>query len=152
MTGARAKVYIADPNNGGSPVLVGIFNSVAWGLNFEVRPVEILGRFSPDELVYTAQDAISIQCSGFRVVGNGPHAMARMPNTRDLLTHEYLQMVILDRQTGQEIAKFHSVRPVSYQTTLNARNLEEVSVSYMGLLVDDESTQLTERSDASSLP
>ena len=152
MSGARGKVFISDPNNGGTPVLVGIFNSMSWGLNFEVRPVEILGRYSPDELVYVAQDAVSIQCSGFRVVDNGAHVAGRMPNLRDLLTHEYIQIVALDRQTGKEIAKFHSVRPTSYQTTLSARNLEEISISYMGLLVDDESTTNVERADASTLP
>lgn len=151
MTGARGKVYIADPNSG-KPVLIGIFSQIGWGLSFEVSPVFILGRYGADELVYTAQDPITVTCGGFRVVGAGAHVLAKVPNTKDLLTHEYLQIVINDRQTNRDIAKVHGVRPLSYATTLNARNLEEITVTYQGLLVDDEDTQLAEAADASTLP
>lgn len=151
MHGARAKVYIADPNTG-KPELIGIFNTVTWGLTFDVQPVFLLGRHSPDETVYTAQEAVTVSASGFRVVGAGAHRLAKMPNLKDLLTHEYLEMVINDRQTGRDVAKIHSVRPTSYSTTLSARQLEEVSVSYMGLLVDDEDTTNSERTDATTLP
>ena len=151
MHGARGKVYIADPNTG-KQELIGIFNTISWGLTFDVQPVFLLGRYSPDELVYTAMEPVSVQCSGFKVVGAGPHKLAKMPNVRDLLTHEYIQLVINDRQTGRDIAKIHSVRPVSYSTTLNARNLEEISITYVGMLVDDEDTQLVERADSTTLP
>jgi hypothetical protein len=151
MTGARGKVYIADPNTG-KPELVGVFHTISWGLTFDVQPAFILGRFSPDELVYTAQEPIGVQCAGFKVVGAGVHKLMKMANTRDLLTHEYLSLVIVDRQTGRDIAKIHSVRPVSYNTTLNARQMEEISVNYMGLLVDDEDTQNSERADAATMP
>lgn len=151
MHGARGKVYIANPNTG-KTVLVGVFANCAWGLTYDVQPVNILGRFGPAELVYTAQEPVGLTCSGFRVVGAGVHLLAGMPNVKDLLTHEYLSIVINDRQTGRDIAKFHSVRPVSYQTTLSARNLEDITISYMGLLVDDEDTQLAERADSTDLP
>lgn len=151
MHGARAKVYIADPNTG-KPELIGIFNNVSWGLTFDAQPVFLLGRHSADELVYTAQEPVSVTASGFRVVGAGPHKIAKLPNLRDLLTHEYVELVINDRQTGRDIAKIHSVRPTSYSTTLSARNLEEVTVTFMGLLVDDEDTVNAERPDAVTLP
>jgi hypothetical protein len=151
MHGGRAKVYIADPNTG-KPELIGIFNTITWGLTYDVQPVFLLGRMSPDETVFTAQEAVSISASGFRVVGAGAHKLAKMPNLKDLLTHEYLEMVITDRQTGKDVAKIHSVRPTSYSTTLSARQLEEVSVTYMGLLVDDEDTTNVERADAVRLP
>lgn len=150
VTGARAKVYIADPNTGKS-TLVGAFSQISWGLTFDAQPVHILGRFGPTEIVYTAQEPVSVQATGFKVIGAGVHKLMGMPNTRDLLTHEYLEMVIVDRQTGREMTKIHSLRPISYQTQLNARNLEEISVNYMGLLVDDEDTQLSEAPDATSL-
>ena len=150
MTGARGKVYLADLN--GKPQLVGIFSSVSWGLTFDVQPVFILGRHGPDELVYTAQEPVAVNCSGFRVIGAGAHRIAKVPNTRDLLTHDYINIVVEDRQTGRKIAEIHSCRPTGYSTTLNARNLEEISVSYIGLLVDDEDTLLSERADATTLP
>lgn len=151
MHGARAKVYISDPNTG-KVELVGTFSTISWGLTYDVAPVQILGRFGPDELVYTAQEAVGIQCRGFKVVGSGVHRLAAMPNVRDLLAHEYIQIVVTDRQTGRDIAKFHSCRPTRYSTTLNARNLEEISVDYVALLVDDEDTQLAERADVATLP
>jgi hypothetical protein len=153
MTGARAKVFLTNPNNNTSS-LVGSFHTVTWGLNFDVQPINILGRFSPAELLYTAQEAVSVQCVGFKVIGSGAHRMMGIPNTRDLLTHEYLELVITDRQTGEDIARVHSVRPVSYSTTLNARAVEDISVSYLGLLVDapDEKVELSESSNASTLP
>lgn len=152
MHGARAKVFIADPNSG-KPQLVGIFNNVSWGLTYDVQPVNILGRFSPDELVYTAQEPVTVTASGFRVVGAGPHTIAKVPNLIDLLTHEYIELSISDRlNPNLDIARIHSVRPTGYSTTLSARALEEVTITFMGLLVDDEDTTNTERPDAASLP
>lgn len=150
MHGARAQVFIADPNT--KPELIGIFNSVGWGLTYEVAPVFLLGRHGPEELVYTAQDPITVTCGGFKVVGAGAHRLAKVPNVKDLLTHEYIQLSIKDRLTGRDICTIKSVRPVSYATTLNARNLEEITITYQGLLVDDEDTQLVERADATKLP
>lgn len=150
MHGARAQLMIADP--GGTAKVVGIFNNVSVGLTYDVQPVFLLGRSSPDELVYTAQEPVSITASGFRVVGAGPHQTGRVPNLRDLLTHEYIELAILDRQTGKQIHKIHSVRPTGYQTTLSARSLEEITVTFTGLLLDDEDTTNTERPDASTLP
>jgi len=152
MHGARAKVFIADPNSG-KPQLVGIFNNVSWGLTYDVQPVNILGRFSPDELVYTAQEPVTVTASGFRVVNSGPHVIAKVPNLVDLLTHEYIELSISDRlNPGLDIARIHHVRPTGYSTTLSARALEEVTVTFMGLLVDDESTTNTEAPDAATLP
>jgi hypothetical protein len=151
MHGARAKVFVVDPNTQ-TPVLIGIFHTISWGLQFDVAPVNILGNFNAVELVYTGQEPVSVSCSGFRLVENGPHKIAKIPNTKDLLTHEYLVLQILDRQTGTKIGQIRDARPVSYSTALNARQLEEISVQYTGLWVDDESTTLSERSDAATLP
>lgn len=151
MTGARGKVYISDPVTG-TTSLIGIFSNISWGLTYDAQPVFLLGRHGPDEIVYTAQEPVSVQCSGFRVVGNGAHKLAKLPNLKDLLSSEYLEILVVDRQTGRDIAKIHGVRPVSFSTTLSARNLEEISVSYIGLVADDEDTTNRERSDASTLP
>jgi hypothetical protein len=153
MTGARALVMLTNPNTNRSSI-VGSFHTVTWGLNFDVQPINILGRFSPAELCYTAQEAVNVQCVGFKVIGNGAHRMMGMPNTRELLTHEYLSLSIKDRQSGEDICRVHSLRPVSYSTTLNARNVEDISVSYMGLLVDapDEGVELAESPGAATLP
>lgn len=157
MHGARAQLSVTDPNTGLSRI-VGIFNSVSFGLSYDVRPVEILGRFNPDETVYVGQEAISVNASGWRVVDAGPHVSAGMPRLQDLLTSEYLELAIFDRQAtanGQSpkpIAKIHQVRAVSYSTSYASRNLVDLNVTFIGLLVDDESVENSERPDAATLP
>lgn len=158
MTGARGVVSIVNPNSpDAKPKVVGIFSSVSWGLTYDVQPVFTLGHMGPQELVYTAQEPVSVQCSGFRAIGFGAHAGAAMPNVSELLTHEYIQITVTDRQNVDanaqpKMATLKNLRPVSYNTTLSARNLEEISITYIGLKVDDESTTLVERADAVVYP
>ena len=151
MSGARAKLAVADPS--GNFHVVGIFNNVSWGLTYDVQPAYILGRYSPAELDYTAQEPVSITCSGWRIIGKGPHVSARVPRLQDLLTADYIELTVYDRASNDlPIAKFHSVRPTGFSTTLTARQLEEVTVTFVGLLVDDESTQNAESASATDLP
>jgi len=157
MSGARAKLAVVDPNTGQARV-VGIFNNVSYGLTYDVQPVYILGRFSPAELDYTGQEPVSITCSGWRVIGHGPHVSASVPKLQDLLTADYLELTVIDRQSeindpgNAQVAKFHSCRATGYSTSITARQLEEVTVNFVGLLVDDESTVNAEHSSAASLP
>jgi hypothetical protein len=148
--GARGRVFIVDPQ--GNSQLIGIFNTISWGLTYDVQPVSILGKYGPAELVYTAMEPVNVSCSGFRVVGHGPHKEGHVPNLADLLTHEGLTIKISDRLTGVDIATIHDCRPTSYATSLNARNLEEISINYVGLLADTEDQQLTDRADATQYP
>ena len=153
MHGARASVKLIIP--GQAPKTIGLFHTISWGLNYNVSPVTILGNYNAVELVYTGMEPVSVSCSGFRIIDQGPHALAGIPNVKDLLTSEYLVLEIYDRQTKKTIGKVRDVRAVSYSTTLNARQLEEINVSYTGLWVDDESLGddgLSERSDATTLP
>jgi hypothetical protein len=151
MTGARAQLLIVDPNTGEGRVM-GIFNNVSVGLTFGAEPIFLLGRYSPDEIVYTSQEAVAVEASGWRVIGHGPHTDPKVPRLQDLLQHEYIELAIFDRQTNQRIAKIHSVRPTAWSTTITNRQPEEVRVTFMGLLIDDESVTNTETVGASSLP
>jgi hypothetical protein len=136
--GARAIFQILDPNTG-IPQTVGIFDNCSYGLAYTVQPAYILGRFSAAELGYTAQEPVNITCAGWRVIGAGPHAAAAVPHLQDLLFHEYITMQVVDRQTGNPIATFQSVRPTGYNTSIQARQLETDTINFMGILVDDES-------------
>jgi hypothetical protein len=154
MTGARAQLIVADPTTGEGKV-VGIFNSVSWGLAYDAQPSYVLGRYSPAETVYTAQEAVSITATGWRAVGAGPHVSAKVPNLKDLMNHEYMQLAIFDRQSASGApvltAKFKDVRPVGYSTSLSARGVQEVTCNFLGIFVDDESTQNNELPGASDL-
>lgn len=150
--GARAKVYV----NGS---LVGVFMSCSWGYNLAVEPAYILGRFSPQETGYTAADLVRIEASGYKVIGKGPHQQVGdrrlVPTLDELLNHEDMEFHIEDRQnTGQDkrIVKVIGVRPEGYRSGVSARQLSEMSISFVGLRVADESSGLVneELSDAST--
>jgi hypothetical protein len=139
MHGARAQVSIQDPNTGASGI-IGIFNSVSYGMTLDVSEVNLLGRFTAAELVYTGAETINVTASGYRAIDNGPHVAGFIPTISKLLTHEYITLTIIDRQSGAIIATISQVRPTGYSTGVNARSLEEVTFSYKGIFVEDEST------------
>jgi hypothetical protein len=156
MTGARAKLGIYNPATGKTKT-IGIFNNVSYGLTYDTQPAYILGRYSAAEIDYTSQEVVNINASGYRVINHGPHTEAGVPKLQDLLTADYLTLAILDRQLEANggdgtIAKFHSVRPTGYSTTISSRNLEEITITFVGVLVDDEDTTNTERVGSMDLP
>lgn len=143
MSGARAKLQIIDPNTGAATTL-GIFANVSYALAYDAQPAYILGRYSAAEIDYTSQEPVQVSASGFRVVGQGAHTHASVPDLKSLLTHEYITLQIVDRQSGQAIAKISNVRPTGYSTSISARQLEEITVNFIGILVDDEDTENAE--------
>lgn len=149
--GARCQVIIADPNTGTAQI-VGLFNSISYSLAYDVQDVYLLGRYSADETVYTAQETVNVSASGFRVVGAGPHTGAHVTALQNLLTHEYLQLAVYDRQSNQLIAKISNVRPTGFSTSINARQLNEFSVAFKGILVGDEDVDNAEPVGSSTLP
>lgn len=137
MTGARAKVYI-----GGK--LVGIFNSVAYGLSYDVLPAYVLGRYDAASTDYTGQEVINITASGWRVIGNGPMAAGQMPSLGELMTHQEIEFQVFDRHApAKPICKITGVRPVSYNTSINARSLSELQMTFVGRQLVDESASDT---------
>lgn len=160
VSGARCKVYIggSDPNQSdptSGMQLVGIFNSISYGLTYDALPVFILGRYSAAEIDYTAQEVVGVTCSGWRVVGHGPHAGTggNVPSLQNLLTHDYISLAVEDRANGgKTIARIVNVRPTGYTTTISARQLEEVTVNFVGILVSDETTTNDEATGSTDLP
>lgn len=154
--GARAKFGIYDPATGQTR-FIGIFKNVSYSLTFQAEPVYILGKHAAAEIEYTSQDVVSITASGWRVIDHGAHAEAGVPRLQDLLNHEYLELSIVDRQRESQgldgrIAKFRNVRPVGYSTSIDSRQLEEITVNFVAILVDDESTTNNESPGAMQLP
>lgn len=150
MTGARAQLIISDPSTQTGKV-VGIFNNVSWGLAYDAQPIYVMGRHSAAEIVYTAQEAVNISASGFRIVDSGAHVSAKVPQLQDLLTSEYMSLAIFDRQTSKMIAKMHSVVSLGYSTSITARGVQEISCNFMALLVDEENIENAEKAGASDL-
>lgn len=149
MSGPRGILSKVD---NGTAVPVGIFNSCSYGLVYDAQPVFILGAMAPVEIDYTAAEAVNISCSGWRVIGHGAHVAAGMPALQDLMGAGYMVLQLTDRQTGLVVAKFRNVRPVSYSTGLSNRNLQEITINFIGIYVDDESVTNTEAVGAATLP
>jgi hypothetical protein len=132
-----------DPNTGIAQT-IGIFDNCSYGLTYTVQPAFILGRFSAAELGYTSQEPVHITCSGWRVIGHGPFADGHLPQLQDLLTADYISMQVVDRQTGNPVATFESVRPTGFSTSIQARQLESMTLNFMGITIDDETADNSE--------
>lgn len=151
MSGARATFGVFNPNTDTTTV-IGIFSNVSYGVTYDVQPAFILGRYSAAEIDYTAADVVQVTASGWRVIGNGWHKAGQLPTLQQLLTHEYLQLSVTDRQTNKVIAVINNVRPTSASGGFAARQLSESTHTFVGLLVDDEDNQNSESVGAADLP
>lgn len=151
MSGARAKVGMIDPNTNLLTV-VGIYDNFSYGLQYDVAPAFILGRFTAASLDYTSVEPVNCTASGWRVVRHGAHVEGRVPNIKDLLTHDYIQIGVVDRQTLALVATIRDVRPTGYSSAFTARQLTQMTMTYMGIIVDDEDTDNHEPSDSTDLP
>ena len=148
MTGARAKIYV---NN----KLVGIFETCTYNMNIGTEPIHLLGRFGPDEITPTSYEAVTISCSGFRVVGNGPHVLPAVPKLQDLLNLSGVTITVVDRQQTDPkkatILTAIGCVPNSYNGNHNARATSRITINYTGLVISDEDGDQSE-AGAVSLP
>jgi hypothetical protein len=157
MVGARAIVYVEN-------VPVGIFDSVDYSVNVGAEPIHILGRFSPAEITPTSYEAVTLNCSGFRLIGQGGHALPKMPKLQDLLNLETVTISVLDRQKtkvadgkvveGQDkpILVAKGCIPVSYSTGYSAKSTSRIRITYMGTVAYDESGDQSEGGVSTNLP
>lgn len=145
MVGARAKVYV---NN----QLVGIYETCTYNMNIGTEPIHLLGRYSPDEITPTSYEAVTVSCSGFRVVGQGPHVLPAVPKLQDIIALEGVTLTVVDRQTGLAILTAIGCVANSYNGNHNARATSRVTVNYTGLRISDESGDQDESAGAVSLP
>lgn len=148
--GARAKVFIVDGS--GNARVVGIWNNFSYGVTYDVQPAFILGRFSAGDLVTTAVEPVSITAQGWRVVDHGPWVEGGLSNIKDLLNQNFLLLQVYDRQTKKFIASVRGCLPTGTSSGASAKQLMELTNTYLGLLMDDESVANNEASDAASIP
>lgn len=147
FTGARAKVYVDN-------VLVGIFDSCTYAVNVGAEPIHTLGKFSAQEITPTSYEAVSVNCSGFRIIGNGGHVLPKMPKLQDLLNLETVTLAMVDRQSASDAEPVMTVQnciPVNYSTGANAKATSRIQITYLGTHASDESGAQDE-GDAVTLP
>lgn len=147
MVGARALVYVQG-------LLVGLFDSVDYSVNITAEPIHILGRYSTAEIVPTSYEAVTVNCSGFRLIGNGAHMLPKMPKLQDILNLEGVTLSVVDRKSqagSKPILTVTDCVPVSSGTGYGARSTSRIRVSYMGTVAFDESGE-QEEVNAAQLP
>ena len=133
VTGARAIVTV----NGQT---VGIYESCTFNTSFGTEPVHTLGKYNPQEIVVTSAEAVTLNCSGFRVVGAGLTTAPGVPLLSDLLGLESMTIVVADRQTGSKLLTVLNCVVTSYSGNFNAKATSKISVTYSGTAAFDEST------------
>lgn len=147
FTGARAKVYVDN-------VLVGIFDSCTYTVNIGAEAIHILGRYSPVEIAQTSYEAVTANCSGFRIIGQGGHVLPKMPKLQDLLQLETVTLAMVDRQASansEPILTVQNCIPINYSTGASAKSTSRVQITYLGTHASDESGAQDE-GDAVNLP
>lgn len=148
MHGGRARLILGNQ-------IIGIFTDVSYGVVYDNQPIYVLGAFGPVEIVLTGQEAVSINATGWRVVGTGPHSEkgGAVPKLQDLLTHEDTFIEIFDRKNSSKaIMTVKGVRPTGYSTSISSRGVQQIQVSMIGLTVEDESGEQGEAAGATSFP
>jgi hypothetical protein len=145
LTGPRAVVSVDNQ-------IVGIFESCTYGVNLGTEPIHVLGRDSASEIAVTSYEAVTINCNGFRVVGEGAHRLPKVPKLQDLRALGPVAISIRDRQTGEVIMNAYNCVPSSYNTGVNARQTSRLQVTYIGTHIDDEDGSQAESAGASDLP
>jgi hypothetical protein len=135
MTGGRA-VVLSD----GVPV--GIFDSITINEGLTLEDIHTLGKFGPQEIVVTAYNAVSVNCSGFRVYGSGVKALGQFPTLADLISLGTITLAVQDRQnpTGAPLATIINCVPETNNVNYNARASSKVNLTYRGTALTDEST------------
>lgn len=147
FTGARAKVYVDN-------VLVGLFDSCSYRVSIGTEAIHLLGRYSPDEITVTSYEAVTVNCSGFRLIGNGGHILPKVPKLQDLLNLEYITLSMTDRKSpanAEPVMTVVGCVPIDYGTGANAKATSRIQVTYLGTRASDEAGAQDE-GDAVTLP
>lgn len=132
-----AKAYITIDNQ-----IVGLFDSCNYSVSVSAEAIHLLGRYSADEIVHTAYEAVQLDCSGFRVIGQGFHILPKAPKLEDLLNLESIQISVIDRggQPGDTpILTVNKCIPIRWGTGYQAKATSRINISYLGTNVSDES-------------
>lgn len=147
MNGARAKIFVDN-------VLVGLFDSVDYSISIGTEPIHILGRYSAVEIVPTSYEVVTLNCSGFRLIGNGGHILPKFPKLQDLLNLENVTLSISDRQApagADPILVAQNCIATSYGTGYSAKSTSRIRITYQATSAHDESGAQDE-GDATTLP
>lgn len=154
LTGARAKIYI----NG---KLIGLATDCNWSMKLGMEPVHSLGRYEPQEIVPTSQEAIDVSVNGMRVFNFGPHkgfdgtanSAIMVPVLKDLIQYKDIIISIFDRANPKvEIMRVSNARCTGYSSSVSAKGMMNLSMNFVGIRLVDEHTTDAKIQDTSASP
>jgi hypothetical protein len=151
ITGGRSVVSL---DSGSGPTVIGIFDSCSISESISSEDIHLLGRYSPSEITLTSYNAVSVQCSGFRVYGYGVKILGKFPTLNQLLGLGPVTLTVADREnpTGAPMATVINCLPDTNSTSFQSRATSKINISYKGTSVSDESSVGDGESGAVDLP
>lgn len=138
ITGGRAQLYL--PNESGTLVLAGVFDTVSRQKGLSTEAIHTLGQFSAREIAITAYNEVTVNCSGFRVLNEGTTVLGKFPRLADLLSYQGVVIKVVDRQSGDTLLVVTGAVPSADSENYSARATTKTSISYTGIAAFDEST------------
>jgi hypothetical protein len=140
FSGAKAKLFIDNK-------LVGVFTSCTYSVSYDLAPAYILGRHGVAEFTYTGMAPVSLNLTGYRVIGSGPYAINVAPELKELISHSGVLIKVVDRETDKDILSVLDCFCSGYSTGFNSRSVSDVSFTLLGRSLSDETTDGSEPSN-----
>jgi hypothetical protein len=111
-------------------------------------------RYPPDEITLTAYNAVTVQCTGFRVYGFGVKMLGAFPTLNSLLGLGPVTITVADREnpTGAPLATIIGCLPDTNSNSFQSRATSKINITYKGVALTDESAPNDAESGAVSLP
>jgi len=136
LTGARCQLYV--PNNVGTLVLAGVYETVSKNVSLGTEGIWTLGQYSAHEVAITSYELVSLNCSGFRVLDFGVTQMGNFPTLADLLNYNSVVLKVVDRQSGKTILVVTGCVPNANTENTNVKATSKISISYVGIAAFSE--------------
>jgi hypothetical protein len=138
ITGGRTQLYL--PDETGTLVLAGVFDTVSRNKGLGTEAIHTLGQYSAREVAITSYNEVTVNCSGFRVLDKGTTILGKFPRLADLLTYQGVIIKVVDRQSGDTLLVITGAVPTADSENYSARATTKTSISYTGIAAFDEST------------
>jgi hypothetical protein len=132
--GAKAIVQIDNK-------IVGIFTSCTYSINYAMHVAHVLGRHSPAAMTYTAQEAVNMSLTGFKVVDAGPWKLNTAPQLSELMGYAGVNLQLVDRESGRTLFRVTDFFATSISSGVNARSISDVTVSGVASVMHDETVE-----------
>jgi len=136
LTGARVELFV--PNQVGTLVLAGIYDTVSKNVSLGTEGVWTLGQYSAHEIPITSYELVTLNCSGFRVLDHGVTIIGNFPTLADLLNFNSVTLKVVDRQSGKTILVVTGAVPNANTENHNVKATSKVSISYVGIAAFSE--------------